>query len=330
MDSSSATAPRLVGSRLPGIKRIRARAPVRFPAGEMTDATRSKFVELAQNVSSQENELLNISLPVTAAEARRSASHWAFEEPSRTVEALIERLFPDYRAEELNRIRVAVVARLVLEHSEVEDQLPASVLSLYPEFFERLSEFLAKTTGRTYKPDFFCKDVRYALGLTVPCGLLQIDLRYRIGPRLIVREMIRSRFPKPAWDYALSFAWGRWYNTHLDPRDMGEFNPTGWIASFCRVAEMLELNPSVCGAAGASWFYDPVVSEISPELAYVRRNQVENGAFTVRLGEAPQHIKNALFGSRARQELYERGKYAPTGFLIAWPRRSLLAWAANR
>src|SRR5215831_10073232 len=268
MDSSSATAARLIGSRLPGIRRMRPRAAIRGLVGDMTDAARARLAELAQNVSPKENGLLRASLHATAADARRAASHWAFEEPSRAVEAMIARLFPEYRAEELNRIRVAVVARLALDHSDVEDQLPASVLALYPAFFERISEFLTKTTSRTYRPDFFCKDVRYALGLTVPCGLLQIDLRYRIGPRLIAREMIRSGLPKPAWDYVLSCAWGRWYNTHLDPRDMSEFNPTGWIASFCRVAEMLELNPAVCGAAGASWFYDPKVSEISPELAY--------------------------------------------------------------
>jgi hypothetical protein len=328
MDSSSATAARLIGSRLPSIKRMRA--TVRLPAGQMADAARSRFMELAQNLSAQEKALLDSSLPAAAAQARHAAGHWAFEGPSRAVEALVARLFPEHQIEELNRIRVAIIARLVLEHSEVEDQLPASVLSLYPAFFDRLAEFLAKTTSRSYRPDFFCKDVRYALGLTVPCGLLQIDLRYRIGPRLILREMIRSGLPKTAWDYVLSCAWGRWYNTHLDPRDMGEFNPAGWIASFCRVAEMLELNPTVCGAAGASWFYDPVVSEISPELAYVRRNQVENGAFSVRLGEAPQHIKNALFASRTRQELCDQGKYVPMGFLIAWPRRALIGWADSR
>src|SRR5215831_17237411 len=109
MDSSSATAARLIGSRLPGIKRMHARARVRFPAGEMTDSTRSRLIELAQNVSSRENGLLNGSLPSAAGDARRVASHWAFEAPSRAVEDLIKRLFPGHRAEELNRIRVAVV-----------------------------------------------------------------------------------------------------------------------------------------------------------------------------------------------------------------------------
>ncbi len=293
----------------------------------MAEGTRSLLLEIALNVAPEENALLSAALPLTAAEARKTAGHWAFEAPSNAINDWIANAFPRYRDEELNRIRVAIVARLALDHCEIEDRLPPSVLGLYPSFYARLAGFLSNTTSRTYKPDFFCKDVRYALGLTVPCGLLQIDLRYRIGPRLVLREVIDSAPLRLGWDYLLSSAWGRWYNTHLDPREMGEFNPAGWTASFGRIAETLELNPHVCGAAGGSWFYDPVVGEISTELAYVRRNQIENGAFSIRLGEAPQHTKNALYASRTRQELYARGKYLPAGFLIAWPRRPLIAWA---
>jgi hypothetical protein len=141
--------------------------------------------------------------------------------------------------------------------------------------------------------------------------------------------MLHTHLSQPGRDYLLSSAWGRWYNTHLDPRDMEEFNERGWIASFCRVAHMLELNRSVCGAAGVSWYYDPKVGEISPELAYVRRNQIENGAFSLRLGPAPQHTKNAIYASRVRQERYKRGDYLPMGFLIAWPRKPLIAWARS-
>jgi hypothetical protein len=293
----------------------------------MADATRSLLLAIGQNVSREENTLLEAGLPLAAARARNTAGHWAFEAPSKAVDDWIAGVFSGYRDESLNRIRVAAVARLALEHSEVEDRLPASVLGLYPNFFERLARFLSNATSRTYKPDFYWKDVRYALGLTVPCGLLQIDLRYHVGPRLVLRDIVHSALPRLGWDYLLSLAWRRWYNTHLDPREMGEFCPAGWTASFIRIAETLELNPHVCGAAGVSWFYDPVVSGISPDLAYVRLNQIENGAFSVRVGEGPQHTKNALFASRTRQQFYAQGKYSPTGFLIAWPRKSLIAWA---
>jgi hypothetical protein len=291
----------------------------------MTDATRSLFLDVAQNVSQKEDAELSAALPHAVARARAAAAHWDFGAPSKIVDGCIAGIFPAYRDDDLNRIRVAVVARLALEHSEVEDRLPASVLALYPSFLDRVARFLANTTGRTYKVDFYCKDVRYALGLTVPCGLLQIDLRYSIGPKLILREFMRSGLPQMSCDL-LPLVWGRWYNTHLDPRDMGEFNLGGWTASFCRIGETLELNSAVRGAAGASWFYDPMVSQISPELAYMRRNQISSGAFSFYLGDAPHHTKNALYASRIRQDLYAEGKYLPAAYLIAWPRRRLIDW----
>jgi len=89
---------------------------------------------------------------------------------------------------------------------------------------------------------------------------------------------------------------GRWYDTHLDPREMSDFNPMGWTASFCRIADMLEINRKVCGAAGVSWYYDPKVGEISPALAYLRSNQVDNGAFSLRLGPARNTRKTPSMG----------------------------------
>jgi hypothetical protein len=312
------------------MKPLCASAPIPFTAGEIADSTRSLLLSVARNVSQREDALIGDTLAAAVVRARHAAKHWAFEAPSTVVEGWIVSLFPGYRDEELNRIRVAVLARLALEHSDVQDRLPVSVLCLYPGFFERLARFLANATTRSYKPDYYFKDVRYALGLTVPCGLQQIDLSYRIGPRLILREIAHSRLARLGWDYLWFSAWGRWYNTHLDPREMSEFGEAGWTASFCRIAEMLELNPHLCGAAGVSWFYDPAVGEISPELAYLRQNQMKNGGFSLRLGEAPQHTKNALYASRKRQQLYSEGTYKPAGFLVAWPRQALIAWARSR
>jgi len=293
----------------------------------MDPATRSRLIAIGNDATSEERTVLKSGLGAAASAARCAGGHWAFEAPSKAIDLWISSVFPEHRDDALIRIRKAVVARLVLSYFEPEDQLARSVVELYPAFFGRLAEFLSNNPGRGYKPAFYYKDVRYALGLTVPCGSLQIDLRYRIGPKLVVRDIVHSRAPRAGWDYLSSSAWGRWYNTHLDPREMSAFNPTGWTASFCRIADMLEINRKVCGAAGVSWYYDPKVGEISPALAYLRSNQVDNGAFSLRLGPGPEHTKNAIYGSRIRQQLYEEGKYLPTAFLIAWPRITLIPWA---
>ena len=295
----------------------------------MHAATKARLTAIADDVTSDEGARLESGLPVAAPTARSAATHWDFDAPSYVIDSFISTAFPECPHDSLIRIHKAVVARLALEHFAPEDELAPSVIDRYPAFFERLAQFLSHSPDRGYRFGFFVKDVRYALGLTVPCGLVQLDLRYRIGPKLVLRDIRRSGSARVGWNYVAASAWGRWYNTHIDSRDMSEFSPTGWTQSFSRIADMLEINRAVCGAAGVSWYYDPKVGDISPNLAYLRRNQVENGAFSLRLGPGAQHTANALYASRPRQTLYEAGKYLPAGFLIAWPRSRLIAWTRS-
>jgi len=92
------------------------------------------------------------------------------------------------------------------------------------------------------------------------------------------------------------------------------------------MAGMLELNPDVKGVAGVSWFYDPQVALISPHLAYLL-TPTHYGAFLARMGSDRHHIENAIVRSSVRRRLYEEGRYLPTCYLLAWPRRALIAWA---
>jgi hypothetical protein len=129
--------------------------------------------------------------------------------------------------------------------------------------------------------------------------------------------------------YAASGGWGRWYSNHLDLRAMKEFTPEGWTASFARIAELLEQNPSVRGVAGVAWFYDPQLARVSPRLSYIGQTPVRHGAFLVRMKTASHDIENALARSPARKKLYERGEYSPACYLIGWPRRELLEWGVR-
>ena len=170
--------------------------------------------------------------------------------------------------------------------------------------------------------------MRYALGLTIPCGAHQLDLRARIGAKLIMRDVVATRSAQSALAYAAALGWGRWYSNHLDLRAMKEFSPRGWTASFVRMAEMLALNPQVRGIAGMSWFYDPHVALISPHLAYIQ-TPMSHGAFLAKMGSDAHHIANATIRSSVRQKLYKEGKYLPTCYLLAWPRNALIAWARH-
>jgi len=281
---------------------------------------------VANSVSPGEQRQFIELLPHAASSARTAARHWDFLAPGSEIDRMLERAFPNFPKDKI-RLRKIAVARLALDHFEIPDSVPDCVLSLYPDFLRRLTKSVSETGAKAYEDEYFAKDVRYALGLTLPGGALQFDLECRIGPKLIVRDLAQTWRFRPAYLYLRSHGWGRWYNEHIDLRAMREFNPEGWTAHCILMAAVLRANPGCLGIMGAGWFYDPALAQISPGLAYIHETQTRHGAFLVRIGTAPHHIENALHKSATRRRLYEEGKYMPTCYLCAWPRAALLAWA---
>lgn len=288
---------------------------------------KSQFEARARDVSEREDARLRAELSAAAARARAAADHWNFSGPARAIDQMLDLIAPA-SVQDKTRLRCVAIARLALEFFRVEERLPPSVLTLYPGFLQRLARHLSET-GEEYGEEFFAKDVRYALGLTLPGGALQFDVSYRIGPKLILREMARVRSPRPGFSYLRAGGWGRWYNEHIDLRAMRDFNPDGWTDHCTRMAEVLTLNPEVLGIVGVGWFYDPAVAEVSPALGYIRQTQMRHGGFLVRIGTEPHHIHDAIYRSALRKRLYEEGKYLPTCYMMAWPRRALIHWAAR-
>jgi hypothetical protein len=317
----------------------------RFPAKLETETAMSRIQELsltptdhallaavANEVSPEENRQFRRLLPAVAAEARAVGGHWDFGSPCYVVDRLIEdaRAFPrGAEARNRTRLRQAAIARLALGFFQPDDRLPSSILKLYPAFFGRLATFLHDRVNGVYDDDFFAKDVRYALGLTIPCGALQFDLNGVVGPKLIARDLAATRSLRSTAGYFASRGWGRWYSNHIDVRAIKEFTPEGWTVSFARIAELLALNPSVRGVAGVAWFYDPALVRVSPHLAYIGETLQRNGAFRVTMKTQEHDIANALARSLSRKRLHERGEYSPACYLVAWPRRALLEWAAR-
>ena len=290
----------------------------------LDDRTIPALNDVADCLSTAERARIDADLPQLAETARRISGHWDFAGPAMVFERWIE------REDEQDRLRLkkALVARLAVQLFRIEDRMPSSVIALYPAFLQRLASFLKEGAEETYDIDYFIKDVRYALGLTVPAGTLSFDLRYRIGPKLAMRGAAAGDVGC-AIDYLRWQGWGRWYNGHIDSRDPDGVSPAGWTECFKRIAPALEANPDVRGVVQVSWFYDPIVTEVSPRLAYLRSIQTENGAFLIRLGPTEQDRINATATSETRRRLVEEGRFKPTGYLIAWPRRPLIKWAQH-
>ena len=312
--------------------RFRRVSPVRYAIGpgdlDLASGVREHLAGFAEDLSAAEKAGMAEGLAAAAAQARTAERHWDFMSPAWEIEGFLTGMSPQAMASEAGkfRLRRAVVAGLALNHFEVKEGLTPVLVEGIPRALESLCTFLRR--ARAYDDDYFAKDVRYALGLTIACGAMQIDLYARVGPSLMLRPLRRGGSWRELGKYVGAGGWGRWYQDHLDLRYMKEFTPSGWTDFFVRMASLLEINPEVRGVMGVSWYYDPLVPRISPELAFVRM-PLTQGAFYAPLGVARHHVKNAIALSEHRRKLVESGQYAPTGYLMAWPRAELIAWAGR-
>ena len=190
----------------------------------------------------------------------------------------------------------------------------------------KLAEFVAsKEQGQFYwfPGDWFCKDYRFVTMLTVPCGARVVDLHdglsFKTALKLAVRHPIAGL---RAWPCP-------WFRVHTETRSLAEFNEEGWRDCCREIAKLLELHPETAGLVATSWFYDPALAAISPNLAYLRRFPMENGANLVRHGTSRFDVRSSTATSATRRALYESGKYRPVAHSVVWDRHDLINWASR-
>jgi hypothetical protein len=243
----------------------------------------------------------------------------------------------------LDRARRAAIAGLALSLPARGPcrPLPACVEALYPPAFDILAASLAADApdDAVYDPDNYAKDARFVAGMTAPAGAQVVDIAFPQGlgagsrrlahmAAMIGRLALAGAGPDAGLllrDRGL----GHWLEIHTDSRNLGDFNPAGWDDCYRRVADILLLNPDLAGLWGASWFYDPQLAAISPRLAYLQEAPLARGAVTIRLGEGAIHTQRAGQTSSTRAALIASGRYRPVCYALFWPRKALLAWAAQ-
>lgn len=258
--------------------------------------------------------------------ARAAASHWNFNLPAEAADLALG----DGASDDMRRALVATWALELGERVRVAD-LPPEVTELYPYWLDRLAEFLTAADG-PYDRDYWAKDVRLALALSVPGSLTQtIDLSSPFGPGQVVRHGRDGYGWSQLVAYIRAQGWNRpWLQTHTESRQLTDFNPAGWDRTWATGAAICRTRPELAGMIGASWFFDPPLETISPRLAYLRQTPLNGGAFMVHQGPDPVHSQRAAASSPTRRALIESGEYLPRSWLVAWPRATLIPWAERR
>lgn len=231
-----------------------------------------------------------------------------------------------------------VMATLLVKARDLPGLLnsPGDVRELFRMNFDRILRMIeggrAKPGYFLYPGDKFTKD----LGI---CRLSMIPLG---AQKVYTGRMSRGFLFKGGWSQFWrglrlilleTKGFQPIYRMHTDSRDrdlMKEFNADGWLRFYRRTAELLKINPKIKGVCGTSWFFDPIIKEISPELAYLREIALKSGARIFRTATTEGTINDALFMAPKRMKLHKEGKYRPRAFIMVFPRKQLLKWAREQ
>ncbi len=294
----------------------------------LSPARIAAFETVLGRISADDRARLHELKDAAATAAEASAPHWDFDQPAHRAEEALQAAFGPALTDDHRRALVALWALEMPARVPAAD-LPPAVLALYPEWIQRLADFL--TAADPYARDFWAKDVRIALVLSVPGARTQmIDLSSPLGPGQVLRHAREGWGWSviPAW--AAAQAWKPWLEVHTESRELSDFNEAGWDRAWATAAEILRRRPHMAGMLGSSWFYDPPLEQISPRLAYLRLNPLKHGAFMVHQGPGEIHTQRAATSSPTRKALIEEGEYTARSWIVAWPRAALIRWADGR
>lgn len=199
-----------------------------------------------------------------------------------------------------------------------------SIVELYRELLVRIKSYCESESGwLDFHDDIYWKDLAMARQIIFPAGAQIVESFSGFGIRQGVQDF-RSAIPYLTFIAKLGGGKG-FYQIHTHTPYLDEFNEKGWCKCFLRIAEMLKENQSIKGMFGGSWFYDPVIKDISPRLSYLQDIPLQNGARSFYAGLDKSN--SAISKSLSRKKLFEEGKYIPKSYLLIWPRKEILSWA---
>ena len=176
--------------------------------------------------------------------------------------------------------------------------------------------------------DLFSKDFAVCRGKLVPCGVELVDRRSGVGRRVLASGGVR-RFLSAVGFFARAGGFRPFYELHFDRRLIGEFDADGYRRLYLRLADMLAADPEGRGIISSSWWHDPALATISPELGFIGQIPENHGARLMRVDASAAAIAGATRFAPLRTKLYKEGAYTPRTYLMVWARRDVLAWAAE-
>jgi hypothetical protein len=208
-------------------------------------------------------------------------------------------------------------------------KIPQSIIELFYSEFSRIMDHLVLCPKGYYlmsNKQFLC-DLAICRLKIYPCGPVLIDEMSGIPRSLLINNGLKQLLTGAIFFMFKAHGFQPFYELHMHVSQRKNFNAEGWLASYRKIAELLELNSNVRGVSCASWWYDPQLETISPRLAYLRNIPYENGAKIFYVQADKTAVYGAIDKSESRRQLFKAGTYIPKIYMMIWPRQALSSWA---
>ena len=174
--------------------------------------------------------------------------------------------------------------------------------------------------------DLFAKDLAVCRGKLIPCGAELVDWQAGLPRRVLLGHGLPQFIHGARYISLKLHGFKPLYESHWDRRLITDFNADGYRRFYLNVAELLRTSPEVKGYMACGWWFDPALSAISPDLDFIGKIPLENGAILLATSTEESAVQDAIRMSRQRTELYKAGKYQPVNYVMLWSRADLLAW----
>ena len=168
--------------------------------------------------------------------------------------------------------KASIVANLLLSNIGKfrSPRITNRIYEKYPDAIDRLVTYFRENLESEYEEDFFLKDICFALGHSVPCGVQIVEMNSYISIYKALRSIAKIENMKSILLFFKNGGAGRWFRIHTESRYLSEFNEKGFSECYVNISKLLNKNTNVKGMVGTSWLNDPQLEAISPRLFFVQ------------------------------------------------------------
>lgn len=262
----------------------------------------------------------------------KDETSYGYKIKSKQIELICDSIIKESSIDTLALYHRAIMLSLLRKnYSKVRDKcILEDAIAITHENFNKIYDTTINNKGHfLYSNDTFCKNIAVSSLRLIPLGAQKINknrmpfkILYKGGFKQFIKTLYMIVFTlrgiKPLYDI---------HTDSSDPDLLKEFNPDGWVRMYKRLARFLKVHKDVKGVVATSWFFDPVLNDISPRLTYLREIVTDNGGLIFYVGI--DSGKDAISKSKTRRELYYAGKYVPKSYVLIWPRKKIIEWESR-